>query len=293
MKPCPNSIPHPSAHEMIRDSMSGIYYPSGYSGNSQTVLLTSFLSTYLGKDVSSASFSPFFKIPIPNWSINYNGLNKIPFIKKFFNNISISHKYTSTYTVGNYYTNAAIAGMPDYDYGNEYIRTSDTGDFIPPISMDAIQISEQLNPLIKLSFSMVNNFQLNFSVQKNRTLALSFSNNQLTETTRDGVTIGAGYIFKDVGFSIMVMGSKHDFKSDVKLQLNLTYNSNKTEIRKINQNLSQISSGSKVWMVELSGEYALSSTLTVRAFFQTNINTPYISNSYPIFTFFSVNCSFN
>lgn len=273
--------PDPSAHEMIRDSMSGIYYPSGYSGNSQTVLLTSFLSTYLGKDVSSASFSPFFKIPIPNWSINYNGLNKIPFIKKFFNNISISHKYTSTYTVGNYYTNAAIAGMPDYDYGNEYIRTSDTGDFIPPISMDAIQISEQLNPLIKLSFSMVNNFQLNFSVQKNRTLALSFSNNQLTETTRDGVTIGAGYIFKDVGFSIMAMGSKHDFKSDVKLQLNLTYNSNKTEIRKINQNLSQISSGSKVWMVELSGEYALSSTLTVRAFFQTNINTPYISNSYP------------
>ena len=77
------------------------------------------------------------------------------------------------------------------------------------------------------------------------------------------------------------MGSKHDFKSDVKLQLNLTYNSNKTQIRKINQNLSQISSGSKVWMVELSGEYALSSTLTVRAFFQTNINTPYISNSYP------------
>ena len=74
---------------------------------------------------------------------------------------------------------------------------------------------------------------------------------------------------------------RHDIKSDVVLQFNLTYNSNKTEIRKINQNVSQISSGSKVWMAEISAEYALSTTLTLRAFFQTNINTPFISNAYP------------
>ena len=71
------------------------------------------------------------------------------------------------------------------------------------------------------------------------------------------------------------------FKSDVVLQLNLTHNDNKTNIRKINQNVNQISSGSSVWMIEFSGEYALSSTLTLRLFFQSNINTPYISNSYP------------
>ena len=39
--------------------------------------------------------------------------------------------------------------------------------------------------------------------------------------------------------------------------------------------------GSKVWMAEISAEYALSTTLTLRAFFQTNINTPFISNAYP------------
>ena len=147
--------------------------------------------------------------------------------------------------------------------------------------MDAVQISEQFNPLIRVSMSLVNSLQFNLSVQKNRTLALSFSNNQLTETSRDGITFGGGYRFKDVEFNIKAGGKTHNLKSDIVLQLNLTYNSNKTEIRKINQNLSQISSGNKVWMVELSGEYALSTTLTLRVFFQTNINTPYISNAYP------------
>ena len=61
------------------------------------------------------------------------------------------------------------------------------------------------------------------------------------------------------------------FKHQVKL----------TNIRKINQNLSQISSGSEIWMAELSAEYALTTYLSLRAFFQTNINTPFISNSYP------------
>lgn len=128
---------------------------------------------------------------------------------------------------------------------------------------------------------MVNSLQFNFSLQRNRTLALSFSNNQLTETSRDGITFGGGYHFKDVAFNVKAGGKTHNLKSDIVLQLNLTYNSNKTEIRKINQSISQISSGSQVWMAEISCEYDLSSTLSLKVFFQTNINTPYISNAYP------------
>ena len=252
----------------------------GYSGNSQDVLLTSFLATYLGKDPSSCGFSPFMAVPLPNWSVNYTGLNKIKAIKKWFTNISLSHKYASTYTIGNYYTDPTVASIKGYDYGTETI-TSASGDYVPPISMDAVQIAEQLNPLIRIAMSMVNNLQINFSLQRNRTLALSFANNQITETTRNGITIGGGYRFKDVAFSVKAGGKTLKFKSDIVLQLNITRNSNMTNIRKINQNINQISSGSAVWMAELSGEYALSSTITARLFFQTNINTPYISNSYP------------
>ncbi len=270
----------PRCDEWVRDTMSGEMFPFGYGANQQTVLLASFLSTYLGGDASNYDFSPFMKMPLPNWSINYNGLNKVGFLKKWFNNISLSHRYSSTYSIGNYYTDAAISGKEGYDYGSETVLNG-SDDFIAPVSMEGVQISEQFNPLIRLSVSMTNSVQLNFSVQKNRTLGLSFSNNQLTETTREGITFGGGYRFKDVAFDVKVGETVQHLKSDIVLQLNITYNSNKTNIRKINQNFSQVSSGSEVWMAELSAEYALSTSLTLRAFFQTNINTPYIRNSYP------------
>lgn len=266
--------------QMVRDTMIGEYYPAGYSANSQTVLLTSFLATYLGKDPAIQHFSPFMNLPLPNWSINYNGLNKVKFLKKWFTNITLSHKYSATYSIGNFYTDAALSATEGYDYGAETVLNN-TGDYIPPVSMEGVQLNEQFNPLVRVSVNMVNSFQFNFSMQKTRMLQLSFSNNQLTETTRDGFTFGAGYRFKDVAFQVQFAGKPYDIKSDIVLQLNLTYNSNMTNIRKINQNLSQISSGSEVWMAELSGEYAISNNLTLRAFFQTNINTPYISNAYP------------
>ena len=272
--------PDPRCDQLVQDTMNGEFYPFGYGANQQTVLLTSFLSTYLGQDVHSQNFSPFLNLPLPNWSITYNGLNKIKALKKWFNNISISHRYSSTYSIGNYYTDAAISGKNNYSYGVEDVLNG-AGDFIAPVSMEAVQISEQFNPLIRLTVSMTNSVQVNFSIQKNRTLALSFSNNQLTETTRDGITFGGGYRFKDVAFDVKVGENTHHLKSDIVLQLNLQYNNNKTNIRKINQNFSQVSSGSEVWMADISAEYSLSTNLTLRVFFQTNINTPYIMNSYP------------
>ena len=273
--------PDPYNDQNVQDTMNGLYYPAGYGANQQTVLLTAFLATYMGGDVSKQSFSPFLNIPLPNWGFTYNGLSKIEYLKKWFTNISITHKYTSTYSIGNFYTDAAISGITnDYDYGNESV-TNNNGDYIAPVSMDGVLISEQFNPLIMLSFNMVNSFNFKLSIQKSRSLNLSFTNNQLTETYRDGFTFGTGYRFKDLEFHVKAGDRVHDLKSDLVLQANITYNNNLTQIRKINQNTRQVSSGSKVWMAEVSAEYALSSTLTLRAFFQTNINRPHISNAYP------------
>jgi cell surface protein SprA len=273
--------PDPYTDQMVQDTMNGLYYPAGYGANQQSVLLTAFLATYTGKDPSDYGFSPFLNLPLPNWSLNYTGLNKIEFLKKWFNNISINHKYSSTYTVGNYYTDAAISAITEgYDYGTECI-TNSNGDYIAPVSMEGVIINEQFNPLIMLNVNMVNSFQFKLSIQKSRSLNLSFSNNQLTETHRQGVTFGTGYRFKDLEFHIKAGDRVHDLKSDLVVQANITYNDNKTVIRKINQGTQQISSGTKVWMAEINAEYALTTYLTLRAFFQTNINRPYIQNAYP------------
>ena len=174
----------------------------------------------------------------------------------------------------------AIANIDNYDYGMETVLNA-SNDFIPKESIDQIQLTEQFNPFLKVDVVMVNSFQFNIAYQRARTLSLSFSNNQLTEMSRDGFTIGAGYRIKDVAFTITTGQKTHNLKSDIVIQANLSYNQNKSQIRKIAQNTSQISSGSEVWTGGLSAEYALTQSLTVRAFFETTINRPFISNSYP------------
>ncbi len=277
--------PDPYNDNMVLDTLNGRYYPAGYSANSQTVLLTSFLATYLGGDAKTQKFSPFGKLPLPGWSINYNGLNRIEALKKWFNSITLSHRYTSTYTIGGFYTDAALGSMEgdDYTYGAETMLNNN-GDYIAPVSMDGVTISEQFNPLVRVSVNMVNSFQFNFSYQKNRMLQLSFSNNQLTESLRDGITFGTGYHFKDVAIDIKSGGKTIHLKSDLVVQLNLTYNNNKTEIRKINTNYSQVSSGSRNWVGEVSAEYTPMENLTVRLFLQTNITQPWVNSSYPTST---------
>ena len=94
-------------------------------------------------------------------------------------------------------------------------------------------------------------------------------------------TFGGGYVFKDVEIKIKTSENNLHFKSDLKVQLNLTYNNNLTLIRKINQGTQQKTSGSQVWMAEIWAEYAVMENLTLRAFFQTNINRPHVSNSFP------------
>ncbi len=275
--------PDPYSDGQVMDSLLGQYYPAGYSANQQTVLLTSFLATYMGGDASKHEFSPFLKMPLPNWDIKYNGLSKVEFLKKWFTNITINHKYSSTYTIGNFYTDAAIpAADKSYDYGHESV-TNNSGDYIAPVSMEGVQITEQFNPLIKVSFNMVNSFQFNLSTQKARTLALSFANNQLTETTREGLTLGLGYHFKDVEIHIKTAEKTHHLKSDLVIQFNLTYSDNKTLIRKISQSVeaNQVTSGSKIWMARLSVDYDVSSSIKLTGFFQTDINRPHITNSYP------------
>jgi cell surface protein SprA len=273
--------PDPYSDLMVQDTMNGEWYPAGYGANQQTVLLTAFLATYLGKDVSKQSFSPFLTIPLPDWDISYNGLAKIDFFKKWFTQVSIQHKYKSDYTIGNFYTDAAIgAVLEGYDYGTETV-INNNGDYISPVSMDGVIINEQFQPLIMLSVSMVNSLQFKLRYDKIRSLNLSFVNNQLTETYREGITFGTGYRFKDLEFHVKASDKEYNLKSDLVLQLDITYNNNMTQIRKINQMSRQISSGSKIWMARVRAEYALSSTLTLQAFFETNINTPYISNAYP------------
>ncbi|MBT4416328.1 MAG: cell surface protein SprA, partial [Flavobacteriaceae bacterium] len=68
-------------------------YPLGYGKNNQAVLIPAFISAYSGQDPSSISLSAIRSTPLPNWSLQYNGLINLEFFKERFKRFSIGHSY--------------------------------------------------------------------------------------------------------------------------------------------------------------------------------------------------------
>ena len=56
-------------------------FSEGYGRTQQDVLIPAFLSAYGLFNVNSVETSPFPRVPLPNWRVNYDGIGKIPAVK--------------------------------------------------------------------------------------------------------------------------------------------------------------------------------------------------------------------
>lgn len=77
---------------------------------------------------------------------------------------------------------------------------------MPDRQVGQISVSESFSPLVGVDLRTRNNasFKLNYGMM--RQLNLSMANNQLTESKSKDVTVGFGYIIKDVQFRIVEQG---------------------------------------------------------------------------------------
>src|SRR5690606_26961395 len=88
--------------ETIKSRLDAEYPGGEYLINGQTVLIPAFLAAYSGKDPSEIGLSPFPKMPLPNWRVEYRGLSRIPALQEYFSSINFTHNYSSSYDVSNY-----------------------------------------------------------------------------------------------------------------------------------------------------------------------------------------------
>ncbi len=257
-------------------------YPEGYGANSQYVLIPSFLAAYGGKSPDAVDLNPFPKIPLPNWRISYNGLSRIPALKKIFKSVTLNHAYRSSYAAGSYNTNINFSG--DTINGSVYPVNinPNNGDFYPEVEFGIISITEQFVPLINVDVQLQNSLLAKVEFKKARNLSLSFANNQLTEVRSSEVTVGIGYRFKDlpITFASFSGNSKRTMKSDLNIKLDFSIRENKTVLRNINSNLNQISAGQKVVSINFSSDYMLSQSMTIRFYFDKIINNPFLPSQY-------------
>jgi cell surface protein SprA len=251
----------------------------GYGPSSQDVIIPAFVAAYTGQSVDNVrlsveSYTLIDAIRNPNWNINYDGLSKIPALKKYFRTISIAHAYRSTYSVNNFTTNLNAGLGSD---GRPLRDNSEEQNFIPEQQISAITISEQLSPLIRVDMTWQNSLITNFEINKNRTLAFSTTNFQLTENRSNEVVMGLGYRFPNVELKI---GGKTR-KSDLNIRVDLSLRDTEMIARRMDEGTNQITSGQNLISLKTAIDYMISERLNIRAFYDHQINEPKISISFP------------
>jgi cell surface protein SprA len=159
----------------------------------------------------------------------------------------------------------------------------DAGNFIPKAQFSIISITEQFSPLIKIDMGWVNSLLSDFEWRRSRNLSFSFVNNQLTEMATDEYIVGLGYRFKNIRLSFISLGAagkKSRYASDLNLKFDFSLRRNMTVLRRVDEIINEVSTGSQVTSIAFTADYNLSQRFSLRFYFNKDINSPYVSNQY-------------
>lgn len=254
-----------------------------YSLSAQQVLIPAFLAAYSDQDIEGFGLEAQKQTPLPNWTINYDGLSKMKFFKKYFNSFVVNHAYRSTYTVGNVTTNL-LRQKERQDFPTE-VPLDNNGDLLPENQINQVMISEQFAPLIGFNMKLKNNTTLRVEYKKDRNIMLSLTNNQLNERRGSEWVIGAGYIIKDVKLKFLKLGPRKESPvSNLELRADVGLRDNVVLIRKILQDINQPTSGQRVTTVKVSADYQISKRVQAKLFYDLNQSVFKTSNAFPLAT---------
>lgn len=254
-------------------------YYDGYGASQQEVVMGAFLATYAKKDINDRTVNPLKNIPLPNWTINYNGLTKFPFMKKFVRNFVIRHGYSSTTSVAGIQTNLNAK----FDANNNPTARDLNDNFIAQNQIQNVTMSERFSPLFGIDATWIikskgkdQGLLTKFEIKRDRSLTLSLNNNQITEVNGNEWVIGSGYKFTSVKLPIKKVSA-----SDVNIRFDFSLRDNLTVIRKVVENSNQATAGQRVMSIKTSADYNLNKNLTLQFYYDHIINTPKIASSYP------------
>jgi cell surface protein SprA len=255
-------------------------YADGYGPTDLEVLIPAFMAAYSNKSADAVSLDamPGVLSMMPNWRIQYSGLERQAFVKKYLKQLSINHTYRSTYSVGNYTTN--LFWNPDEMDGMNYVRDAQE-NFLPSREIGSISISESLSPLIGFDALLQNSLQARVELKRTRNLTLSLNNNQLMENRSNDIIIGTGYRFEQVPVTIKAGGTQRKFQSDLDLRFDLSIRESIIIMRKLEEDVNVPTSGQTVVTAKFTAGYRLSSRFELKFYFDQVVNKPIVQTSYP------------
>ena len=217
-----------------------------------------------------ALFEPIKKLRVnltSNWRVVYTGLIDFAFMKKVFKSISVNHNYICKYNIGSFASNLKYA-EDARDLQDNWMSLFD---------VNLVSINEQFNPLISMDMVWANNLTTHWDINRRRDVSLRLVNAQLSETSGNEIVLGLGYRFGNLPIFL----KSKQLNNDINVQFDFSIRKNNTIIRRITENVDQLTAGEKVMSIKVSADYTFNNRLNLRLFYDRKVDTPYLSLSYP------------
>lgn len=217
------------------------------------------LTKILTDRVSGDPF-PGIMSTLPNWNMKYDGLLQLfPKLSKWFKTLSLSHAYNCTYNVGSYQS------FPDDSR----------------IEISAATITENFAPLIGVNATFLNNLTSKAEYKQTEAQTLNTSTNSIAKTISKDLTIGIGYKIADFNTRIgMPNGRDKNVNHDLNMKLDITRKNQEAILHKLAEGYGETTSGNRAWTIKFSADYQFSRMLTLKLYYDKQINQPLVSTSY-------------
>ena len=303
----------------VEQQYAGMVYPAGSSlaggkfdasrtpvnQYSADVMVPAFLNAYTSMGGKSLSIFPALSRLLPNWTVKYSGLGKLPWFRDHFKSVNINHSYKSVFAVGSY---NSYSTFQEYMNGLGFIEDATTGNPSPSsmFNVSQVSINEAFSPLLGLDLTFNNNMTLKGEYRQTRVMNLSMTSIQLNEAVSKDWVIGMGYRMNN--FHLFGMGGKrkavkskgkgsadkqknssnsnsYGTNHDLNLRLDFSFRKQAAIVRDIASMMSSASSGNNALKLSFSADYTLSKMLTMSFYYDRQTNTPLLSSSsYPTTT---------
>lgn len=270
-----------------------------YSGD---VMIPAFLNAYTSMGGNSLSLFPALSRLLPNWTVRYSGLGKLPWFRDHFKSVNINHSYKSIFAVGSY---NSYSTYQEYMNGLGFINDASTGNPSPSsmFNISQVSINEAFSPLLGMDVTFNNNMTLKGEYRQTRVLNLSMTSVQLNEALSKDWVIGMGYRINN--FSLFEGGARklkakmgadnrnatansqqmRGANHDLNLRLDFSFRKQAAIVRDIATMTSSASSGNNALKLSFSADYTFSKLLTMSFYYDRQTNTPLLSSSsYPTTT---------
>ena len=284
----------------------------GVNKYSADVMIPAFLNSYTAMGGGGLSLFPALTKLLPNWSIRYSGLAKLPWFRDNFKSVNINHSYKSIYAVGSY---SSYSTFMEYMNGLGFVTDATTGMPTPSsmYNISTVSINEAFSPLLGVDVTFNNNMTLKCEYKQTRVLSLSTTSVQLNESVSKDWVVGWAYKIQD--FKLFSMRNNRKVKStqkksangdnndksksststttsarnkinhDMNLRLDVSYRKMASISRDIASMTSSASSGNTAFKLSFSAEYTMSKLMTMSFYYNMQKNIPLLSSSsYPTTT---------